>query len=330
MATTTRHPEAASDGGRSAEPAVVARGVRRLYGEHGVHDLDLEVPAGRIFALIGPSGSGKSTTVRMLLGLEAPDAGELRVLGADPASFSQQDRQRIGYMPQAMALYRDLSLRHNLQFVASLYGLPWRGRWARSDAGKAARVRVQDTLAFLGLTDQQHTRLADASGGEQRRLALAAALIHEPSLLVLDEPTAGIDPMLRREIWDRLGELRDQGVTIFVTTQYVEEAAHCDVVAILAGGELIVEDTPAGLRQRAFGDEPPTDATFDDVFVTLLRRHEDEQRRKATGRERVLTTGEFARPPEGEAPAPQGEPRRPDGGATPAAGSEGTGEDHHA
>jgi ABC-2 type transport system ATP-binding protein len=296
MSTTTEHPGGSSADPGTPAPAIVARGVRRLYGEQGVHDLDLEVPAGTIFALIGPSGSGKSTTVRMLLGLEPPEEGELRVLGVEPAGFTQQDRQRIGYLPQAIALYRDLSLRHNLQFVASLYGMPWRGRWARSDAGKAARTRVQETLAFLGLTDQQRTRLGDASGGEQRRLGLAAALIHEPSLLILDEPTAGIDPMLRREIWDRLRELRDQGVTIFVTTQYVEEAAHCDIVGILANGEPIVEDTPDGLRQRAFGDQPPPDSTFDDVFVTLLRRHEDEVHRKATGRERVLTTGEFALP----------------------------------
>jgi ABC-2 type transport system ATP-binding protein len=202
----------------------------------GVHDLDLEVPAGTIFALIGPSGSGKSTTVRMVLGLEAPDEGELQGARRRPRASARQTVSRIGYMPQSLALYRDLSLRHNLQFVASLYGMPWRGRWARSDAGKAARGRVVDTLAFLGLTEQQGTRLRDASGGEQRRLGLAAALIHEPSLLILDEPTAGIDPMLRREIWDRLRHLRDAGVTVFVTTQYVEEAAHCDLVAILADG----------------------------------------------------------------------------------------------
>jgi ABC-2 type transport system ATP-binding protein len=299
MSSTAPQQDAPAERPRDTGPAIVARGVRRLYGEQGVHDLDLEVPAGKIFALIGPSGSGKSTTVRMMLGLETPEEGELRVLGSDPGSFTQEDRKRIGYMPQSMALYRDLSLRHNLQFAASLYGMPWRGRWARSDGGKAARSRVEDTLAFLGLTDQQRTRLRDASGGEQRRLGLAAALIHEPSLLILDEPTAGIDPMLRREIWDRLRELRDQGVTIFVTTQYVEEAAHCDLVAILAQGEPIVEDTPEGLRRRAFGDDPPTETTFDDVFVALLRRHEDELHRKQTGRERVVTTGEFPLPPDG-------------------------------
>lgn len=293
----TRAEDATGTATSTTDPVIVARGVRRLYGDRGVHDVDLVVPAGTIFALIGPSGSGKSTTVRMVLGLETPDEGELRVLGADPASFIQADRRRIGYMPQSLALYRDLTLRHNLQFVASLYGMPWRGRWARSDGGRAARGRVVDTLAFLGLTEQQGTRLRDASGGEQRRLGLAAALIHEPSLLILDEPTAGIDPMLRREIWDRLRHLRDAGVTVFVTTQYVEEAAQCDLVAILADGVPIVEDTPEGLRRRAFGDHPPQDATFDDVFVTLLRRHEDEEHARTTGRSRILSTGEFARPP---------------------------------
>jgi ABC-2 type transport system ATP-binding protein len=298
MSTSTQDGGAPTEDPQTTPPAIVARDVRRLYGAQGVHDLDLEVPEGTIFALIGPSGSGKSTTIRMLLGLEAPEEGELRVLGVDPVSFTQRDRERIGYLPQSLALYRDLSLRHNLQFVASLYGMPWRGRLARSDGGRAARTRVEDTLAFLGLTDQQRTRLGDASGGEQRRLGLAAALVHEPALLLLDEPTAGIDPMLRREIWDRLRELRDQGVTVFVTTQYVEEAQHCDIVAILANGEPIAEDTPEGLRRRAFGEQPPPDTSFDDVFVTLLRRHEDEVHRKATGRERVLTTGGFARPPD--------------------------------
>lgn len=274
MPTATPTPDRLTAGGHP--PVASFAGVRRTFGAQGVHDLDLEVPPASIFALIGPSGSGKTTAVRMMLGLDLPDDGTIEVLGRSPADFDRESSKRIGYMPQSTALYPDLSLRHNLDLVASLYGVSWRGRWVRTRRRRAARQRVERTLEFLGLTDEQRTRLADASGGEQRRLALAAALVHEPALLVLDEPTAGIDPVLRREIWERLRTLRDSGVSIFVTTQYVEEAAHCDLVTVLADGRAVVTDTPQGLRRRAFGDHPPDDATFEDVFVTTLRRHEGE------------------------------------------------------
>jgi ABC-2 type transport system ATP-binding protein len=274
MNSTARH-----EGG---DPIVVLSEVRRTFGDQGLHALDLQVPAGTIVALVGPSGSGKTTAVRILLGLDEPEDGSVFVFERRPTDFSRDDRRRIGYMPQSVALYQELSLRHNLDLMASLYGMPWRGRWIKSKRRRRARARVDDTLEFLGLTGQQRTKLADASGGEQRRLALAAAMVHEPSLLVLDEPTAGIDPMLRREIWSRLEQLRDEGVTVFVTTQYVEEATHCDFVTVLAEGEVLVTDTPRGLRQRAFGDEPPTDASFEDVFVELIRRHEDERRTRGS------------------------------------------------
>lgn len=264
------------------DPIVVLSDVRRRFGEQGLHGLDLQVAPGTIVGLVGPSGSGKTTAVRIVLGLDEPEEGSVFVFGRRPTDFSRDDRRRIGYMPQSIALYPELSLRHNLDLMASLYGMPWRGRWIPSKRRRRARARVNDTLEFLGLTDQQRTKLADASGGEQRRLALAAAMVHEPTLLVLDEPTAGIDPMLRRDIWSRLGELRDEGVTVFVTTQYVEEATHCDVVTVLSEGELLVTDSPRGLRHRAFGDESPADASFEDVFVSLIRRHEDERRSRGS------------------------------------------------
>jgi ABC-2 type transport system ATP-binding protein len=272
-----------SDGRQDADdPVVVLSDVRRRFGEQGLHGLDLQVPPGTIVGLVGPSGSGKTTAVRIVLGLDEPEDGDVFVFERRPTDFSRDDRRRIGYMPQSVALYTELSLRHNLDLVASLYGMPWRGRWIRSKRRRRARGRVDDTLEFLGLTGQQRTKLADASGGEQRRLALAAAMVHEPSLLVLDEPTAGIDPVLRREIWSRLEQLRDEGVTVFVTTQYVEEATHCDLVTVLTEGEVLVTDTPRGLRQRAFGDDPPPDASFEDVFVALIRRHEDERRTRGS------------------------------------------------
>jgi ABC-2 type transport system ATP-binding protein len=217
----------------------------------GVHDLDLDVDHGTIFGFIGPSGSGKTTTIRLMTGILPPESGELTVLGKTPADFDQADRSRLGYMPQLSVLYPHLSIWENLGFSASLFGLPWRGR----------RARMKEQLQLVELDDAHGRLLRDSSGGMQRRLALAATLIHNPDLLFLDEPTAGIDPILRKKVWDHFGELRNQGRTLFVTTQYVGEAAYCDRVGILAEGRLIAVDTPDGLRRQAYGGEV-LDVTF--------------------------------------------------------------------
>jgi ABC-2 type transport system ATP-binding protein len=225
--------------------AVEAVGLAKSYdGQPAVVDVDLEVREGEILGFVGPSGSGKTTTVRMLTGIERPDAGTVRVLGDDPTAFSARERARIGYMPQLSVLFPSLSLRENLSFVASIYGLPLRRRKA-----------LRDALELVELRGDQRTRLRDASGGMQRRLALAAALVHDPPLLFLDEPTAGIDPVLRRRFWDHFGTLRDAGRTLFVTTQYVTEASYCDRVAVLTEGRVLLVDTPDGLRRRAYGGE---------------------------------------------------------------------------
>jgi ABC-2 type transport system ATP-binding protein len=198
-----------------------------------------------IFGFIGPSGSGKTTTVRLLTGVLAPDAGELSVLGTRPVDFDRTERTRLGYMPQRSVLYPDLSLWENLGFCASLFGMPWRGR----------RRRMDQVMDLVELTDAKSRLMRDASMGMQRRLSLASTLIHDPDFLLLDEPTAGIDPMLRRKFWDHFSSLRDQGRTFFVTTQYVGEAAFCDRVGVLAEGRLVAVDTPDGLRRRAFGGD---------------------------------------------------------------------------
>ena len=228
------------------DSAVWARGLSKEFEPGvGVFDLDLDIPKGSIFGFIGPSGSGKTSTIRLLTGIIAADSGDLLVLGKSPLEFDRIARSYLGYMPQLSVLYPELTLRQNLNFAASLFSVRWRGR----------RRRVREMLDFVDLLSARHRLLRNASGGMQRRLALAATLIHEPELLFLDEPTAGIDPVLRRKFWDRFIDLKEQGRTIFVTTQYVGEAAYCDKVGVLSRGRLIAIDTPEGLRRQAMGGE---------------------------------------------------------------------------
>lgn len=224
-----------------------AVGVTKIYessGE-GVRDLDIQVPEGTVLGLIGPSGSGKTTTVRLLTGLLSPDSGTMEVLGSDPTQFNGATRSRIGYLPQTSALYPALSVRENLEFVAALYGL--RGR-RRSDA-------IDHVLEFVELRSAEDQRVDEISGGMRRRVGLAGALVHEPELVFLDEPTGGLDPILRRSVWEHLLELRSSGRTLIVTTQYVGEAAYCDFIALLSDGEMVEWGAPEDLRRRAYGGE---------------------------------------------------------------------------
>lgn len=265
---------------RRADEDVLATATevtRRFGGAGGVHGLTLHVPRGQVVGLVGPSGSGKTTAVRLLLGIDRPERGRVEVFDRDPTTFTRQDRRRIGYLPQHRALYGDLSIRHNLQMMASLQGMPSRGRWLPGRRRAAARNRVRELLALLDLEDVQRTRLRRSSGGEQRRLALAAALVHEPDLLVLDEPTSGVDPALRQRLWGHLADLRAGGTTMLVTTQYVSEAAHCDLIAMLVDGRPLAVATPEELRRRAFGDGGGQEASWDDVFIRLLEQHRDAE-----------------------------------------------------
>ena len=228
------------------EPIIVARDMTRAFdGRAVVRGLSFDVQAGTILGLIGPSGSGKTTTVRMLTGTLGRTSGEIRVLGEDPLRFSRRTRGRLAYMPQLFSLYEDLSAQENVGFVAALYGI-----------GPFRRGRlIRRALEVVELYDARHRLARDLSGGMQRRLELACALVHSPDVLFVDEPTAGIDPMLRVKIWDELRALRDQGRTLLVTTQYVTEAEYCDRVALIADGELVAYDAPDELRKKAFGGD---------------------------------------------------------------------------
>lgn len=219
--------------------------VKRFGGEEVLRGVDLAVEEGEIFGLIGPSGSGKSTLMRTLTGYLAPSEGEAKVLGRPPAMFGPGERRRVGYMPQGFVLYAQLSVRQNLNFVAGLYGLRFGER----------RRRVRETLEFVELGEHERKAAGDVSGGMQRRLQLAAAIVHEPELLFVDEPTANLDPILRRRFWEEFRSLREGGRTIFVTTQYVGEAELCDRVGLLADGRLVAVGTPEDLRREAFGGE---------------------------------------------------------------------------
>jgi ABC-2 type transport system ATP-binding protein len=210
-----------------------------------VQDVSFQVPAGTILGVIGPSGSGKTTTIRLILGTLGLDAGQVRVLGEDPRRFHRRTRERIGYQPQSFVMYPDLTARENVNFIAATFGLLWRKR----------RQRVREVMELVGLWERRDRRAGDMSGGEQRRLELCCALVHEPTLLVLDEPTAGVDPLLRQTIWDELERLRDAGVTIIVTTQYVTEAEYCDSVALISSGEVVAHASPDEVRRQAQGGE---------------------------------------------------------------------------
>ena len=228
----------------SARPVTTSSLTKDYGGGAGVFDLDLDIDTGSIVGFIGPSGSGKTTAVRLMTGVMAPDSGTVEVLGETPAKFSRATRARIGYMPQKSVLYPDLTLRENLNFAASLFGMPYRR--------KKTIDRLIDFVQLEGASDRLPR---EASGGEKRRIMLASTLIHGPELIFLDEPTAGIDPVLRRRFWDRFAELAADQKTLLVTTQYVGEAAYCDYVAVLANGRILTFDTPEGLRRSAYGGE---------------------------------------------------------------------------
>jgi ABC-2 type transport system ATP-binding protein len=231
----TPQPAARLDG----EPVIDVSHLTKKFGDRVVvDDLALRVPRGAIYGFLGPNGSGKTTTIRMVCGLLKPDAGEGRVLGLDVIRESDRIKERVGYMTQRFSLYEDMSIRENLEFIARLYGLDRR------------KERVGQALEHLGLAERAEQIAGKLSGGWKQRLALAACMIHEPELLLLDEPTAGVDPKARRDFWDQIRNFSQQGVTTLVSTHYMDEAVQCDAIAYIAYGKKLIDAPTADIPKQ--------------------------------------------------------------------------------
>ena len=249
-------PDAARNGA-----GIITRGLRKVFGAVvAVQGLDLDVARGEIFGLLGPNGSGKTTTIRMLTGLIAPSAGSAFVVGVDVVKEPERVRSRIGYMSQRYGLYDDLTVLENLEFYAGAYGI----------VGEERRRRIAAQLATYGLGERRGQLAGTLSGGWKQRLALACATTHGPDLVFLDEPTAGVDPASRRRFWEHIGERAAEGMTVLVTTHYMDEAERCHRLAFLSRGHLIGIGTPREITAR-FGLP-----TVEDVFIELQRRDEGE------------------------------------------------------
>ena len=236
------NPASAADAAIEAAIEVVidVEGLTKRFGAKTVVDgLDLSVRRGEIFGFLGPNGSGKTTSIRMLCGLLTPDAGTGRTLGHDIVREAALVKREVGYMTQRFGLYEDLSIRENLDFIARMYGVDRR------------RERVEEALRRLGLAEREKQLAGNLSGGWKQRVALAACMLHEPRLLLLDEPTAGVDPQARRTFWEEIHALAAQGITVLVSTHYMDEAERCHRLAYIAAGRLLASGTPDELVAQA-------------------------------------------------------------------------------
>ena len=268
-AVAAAFPQIAADATASA--AIEAIGLGKRYGDFvAVNDVSFSVAPGEVFGLLGPNGAGKSTTFRMLCGLARPSAGQGRVAGFDLTTAAAEGRQALGYMPQKFSLYGDLSVAANLRFVAGAYGL----------GGARAREAIERAVENLALGDFWKLSAGALPLGVKQRLALAAAVMHGPRVLFLDEPTSGVDPLVRREFWHHITAIADRGVAVLVTTHFMDEAELCDRLLLISQAEAIAQGTPEELKQQAVAVRT-AGATLEDAFIALIAAQRERVRANA-------------------------------------------------
>lgn len=238
--------------------AIETHQLTKRFGKFlAVDRVTVSVPRGVVLGLLGPNGAGKTTFMRMLLGILTPDEGHGKVLGLDIATETNRIRRQTGYVSQRFSLYNDLTAEENLNFSGGIYGL---GR-------EELAVRREELLRWSGLAERRHHLAAHLSGGWRQRLAFACAMVHRPPLMMLDEPTSGVDPISRREFWKLLYDLAEQGNTILVTTHYMDEAEHCDLLGLMLGGSLIAFDRPSALKRDLMV------SSLEEAFLTVAGHH---------------------------------------------------------
>nr|WP_277057464.1 ABC transporter ATP-binding protein [Trichlorobacter lovleyi] len=250
----------------AAAPAVTLAGLTRCFGDFvAVNSISLTVPKGEIFGFLGPNGAGKSTTIRMLCGILEPSSGNGMVAGFDVAGQAELIKENIGYMSQKFSLYEDLTVAENIAFYGGIYRLP----------AKELAERADWVIEMAGLTERRNSKAGELSAGWRQRLALGCALLHRPPIIFLDEPTAGVDPLNRRRFWQLIHNLASEGVTIFVTTHYMDEAEYCDRLALIYRGELVAVGTPLELkRQQAVDGLLPS---LEQVFIDLIEQRDAQE-----------------------------------------------------
>lgn len=239
-----------------SEHMIKAQNLTRMFGDFtAVDHISFEVGRGEIFGFLGANGAGKTTAMRMLTGLLVPTDGEATVAGYDVYKEAEQIKRQIGYMSQKFSLYEDLTVRENIRLYGGIYGL----------SDEEIKKKSEDLIARLGMQELQNKRIGSLPLGWKQKLAFSVALIHEPKIVFLDEPTGGVDPITRRQFWEQIYKVADEGTTVFVTTHYMDEAEYCDRVSIMVDGRIDALDTPAGLKQKYNAEE------IEDVFITLAR-----------------------------------------------------------
>jgi ABC-2 type transport system ATP-binding protein len=245
------------------QPAITAQNLTKRFGDFtAVDGVNFEVYPGEIFGFLGPNGSGKTTSIRMMLGLMKPTSGEVEVLGMQVDGDTARIRPRVGYMSQRFSLYNDLTVLQNLNFYGAAYGLK----------NTELQERIRDALIMAGLEGREHARTRELSGGWRQRLALSAAILHRPEVLFLDEPTAGVDPVSRRAFWDLLYKLIVEGITVFVTTHYMDEAEHCHRLVFIQRGKIIAYGSPGRIKAETMRGQVLEIAPSDAVEAVQVLR----------------------------------------------------------